>query len=385
MGEVWTGIALFISVGHGEIVPDFTPVKKVFLLAEQLRSKVPGGIGTHTESLLKAISNMVDQYPSLHLEVVVSRGNGVPVLDEIGLPVRRLVLSHRLVTGLTDARIPYFGFGSGIYHSFSIQVPPVYSYGQKAVVTVHDIAFISNPQFYTTRGIYWHRRQLDQISKGNQIVVSVSEKTRMDLVEYGISADRIEVIESGADHLDMPDFEECRQLLSKHGVPDRFILSVSTIEPRKNLPGLIAGYKRALESYSELPVLVVVGPAGWGTVVAPSERVHFVGSVTGPVLSALYRRAEMLVYVPYEEGFGLPVVEAMSVGLPVVSSEVPAASGCTELADPRNESSISKAIIRVSSDGDLKKKLVAKGLNRAAELTWMNSARKHLQLWERIQ
>jgi glycosyltransferase involved in cell wall biosynthesis len=366
-------------------VPDSVPTKKVFLLAEQLRSKIPGGIGTHTESLLKAISHVWDEYPSLDLEVVVSRGDNVAVLDKIGLPIRKLVLSHQLATGLAEIKIPYFGFESGVYHSFSIQVPPVLSVRQKAVVTVHDIAFISNPQFYTARGIYWHKKQLEYISKGNQTVVSVSEKTRTDLIQYGISPNRIEVIESGADHLDWPDFEECRKILTKQGVQERFILSVSTIEPRKNLPGLIAGYKRAVESFSDLPELVVVGPEGWGTGLDLSENVHLLGSVPGPVLSALYRKAEMLVYVPLDEGFGLPVVEAMSVGLPVVSSDVPAASGCTELAEPRNESSISQAIIRVLKDGELKKQLVSKGLKRAAQLTWMNSARKHLELWDRIQ
>lgn len=366
-------------------MPSIAPTKKVFLLAEQLRSRVPGGIGIHTESLLKAISNMVVEYPSLDLEVVVSRGNRLPVFDEIGLPIRKLVLSHRFVTGLTDVKVPYFGLANGIYHSFSIQVPPVFSSRQKGVVTVHDIAFISNPQFYTARGIKWHKRQLDQISRGQQIIVSVSEKTRMDLIQYGIGADRIEVIESGADHLDLPDFEECRELLTKRGVSDRFILSVSTIEPRKNLVGLIAGYKKATEKSPNLAELVVVGPEGWGTEMVPSSNVHFLGSVPGPVLSALYRRAEMLVYVPFEEGFGLPVVEAMSVGLPVVSSDVPAASGCTELVDPRNESSISQAIVRVSTDDKLKEQLVSRGLDRAAQLTWMNSARKHFQLWERIE
>lgn len=366
-------------------MPDPVSTRKVFLLAEQLRSKVPGGIGTHTEALLKAISNVAEEYPSLELEVVVSRGDNLPELDKTGLAIRKLMLGHRLITGLADFSVPYLGFGSGVYHSFSIQVPPVLNIRQKAVVTVHDIAFVSSPQFYTARGISWHKKQLEQISKGNQTVVSVSEKTRTDLIRYGINPDRIEVIESGADHLDWPDFEACRKTLSKYGVQDRFLLSVSTIEPRKNLPGLIAGYKMAVESYSELPSLVVVGPEGWGSGIDPSENVHLLGMVPGPVLSALYRKAEMLIYVPFEEGFGLPVVEAMSVGLPVVSSDVPAALGGTELVEPSSASSISQAIIRVSKDAELRKRLVSMGLRGAEQLTWINSARKHLQLWERIQ
>lgn len=357
---------------------------RVLLFAEQLRSKVPGGIGTHTEALLRNIANISHEFPTLSLEIVVSKGSELSIGSEVPIPIRYLPLSHRVLVKLSELKVPIMRNGGNVHHSFSMMIPPVADTGPRSVVTIHDLVFVSHPEFYTPRGVSWHSRQLERVCRTKQTVVAVSEKTRVDLVRAGVANERIHVIESGSDHMTLPDFDGCKKLLSKSGVSGRYILSVSTIEPRKNLAGLIEAYRLAKEQVQNIPELVVVGPEGWGKTLGVAQGVHLLGSVPEPILAALYRGAEILAYVPFEEGFGLPVVEAMAHEIPVVSSDIPAAAKATQIVDPMSVVSISDAIITVLSDPSLRDTLVKNGIRRAEKLTWEKSARSHMKLWESL-
>lgn len=358
--------------------------KSVFLIAEQLRAKVPGGIGTHTSALLSAVSRLKGDFPNLEFRVIASSQKGRDPLDQFDIPVRRLPFGHEVFMRLSDAKIPFMGRGPGVYHSFSMLVPPVLMKSQKQVCTVHDVAFLSNPSFFTKRGVLWHTRQLRTIAKGGFPIVAVSERTKQSLSASGIDHDRVTVIESGADHLGNADLKGCEALMQSLGIGQGFILSVSTLEPRKNLNGLIAAYRQMRISNSSAPDLLIVGPSGWGERTEGEAGVHFLGNVSEQILVALYQSALFLTYVPFEEGFGLPVVEAMSNGLPVVSSDVPSAKGAVELVDPKSVESISAGMSRLIVDGQRRRVLMQQGLDRAAQLTWAGAARKHMELWERM-
>lgn len=358
--------------------------KSVFLIAEQLRAKVPGGIGTHTSALLTAISRLKDNFPDLEFRVIASSQKGSDPLDQFDMPVRCLPFGHEVFMRLSDAKIPFLGQRPGVYHSFSMWVPPVLLKSQKLVCTVHDVAFITNPSFFTKRGVLWHTRQLRAIAKGGFPIVAVSEQTKHSLTTSGIGHDRVTVIESGADHLGNADLKGCKALLQSLGTSQDFILSVSTLEPRKNLNGLIAAYRQMRISIPSAPDLLIVGPSGWGERAKGEAGVHFLGNVSEQVLVALYRSAMFLTYVPFEEGFGLPVVEAMSNGLPVVSSDVPSAKGAVELVDPNSVESISAGMTRLIVDVQRRRALTQQGLSTAAQLTWAGAARKHMELWERM-
>ncbi len=358
--------------------------KSVFLIAEQLRAKVPGGIGTHTTALLSAISGLKDDFPDLEFRVIASSQKGSDPLDQFDIPVRCLPFGHEVFMRLSDVKIPFLGQRPGVYHSFSMWVPPVHMKSQKLVCTVHDIAFITNPSFFTKRGVSWHSRQLRTIAKGGFPIVAVSERTKDALITSGISHQRVTVIESGADHLGNPDTKGCEALLQSLSISKDFILSVSTLEPRKNLKGLIAAYHQLRISNSSVPDLLIVGPSGWGESTEGETGVHFLGNVSNQVLVALYKSAMFLTYVPFEEGFGLPVVEAMSLGLPVLSSDVPSAKGAVELIDPKSVESISAGMSRLIVDDQRRRALTQQGLARTAQLTWAGAARKHMELWERM-
>ncbi|TAN26317.1 MAG: glycosyltransferase family 1 protein [Actinomycetota bacterium] len=358
--------------------------KRVFLMAEQVRSKIPGGIGTHTTALLRGLSTIRNEFPGIELEILVTRATTPETLDRFGIPIRYLPFRHSVYMRLSDFNFPLLGQQSGIYHSFSMFIPPVSKRGQQRVCTVHDLAFVNHPDFFTKRGAAWHTRKLKSIVGGNFPVVTVSEHTRDALLSKGIHDERIWVIESGADHLGHADFKACQELLKSLGVGRRFILSVSTQEPRKNLDGLIRAFELSRKSNPISPELLVVGARGWGTDTKQTPGVHYLGHVPEGILVALYQLAAFLVYVPFEEGFGLPVVEAMWHGLPVVASAIPAAAHCVELVNPNDTDSIAKGISRLVKDQDRREALIAKGLDRVKNMTWANSARDHMKLWEQM-
>ena len=144
----------------------------------------------------------------------------------------------------------------------------------------------------------------------------------------------ISVIPLGSDILRDRDEDSASALLERLGVHGQFLLSVGTLEPRKNLPRLIEAYGIARRSLPEPWPLVVVGPPGWGPELEPREGVVFTGRVGDGTLASLYARARLLAYVPFEEGFGLPPVEAMHFGTPVVSSPLPTTGGAARRSIP---------------------------------------------------
>jgi glycosyltransferase involved in cell wall biosynthesis len=210
-----------------------------------------------------------------------------------------------------------------------------------------------------------------------------------------VSADRLTVVPSGADHLPAPDDAAAESLLRKVGVNGPFLLTVSTLEPRKNLHRLVQAFGRVRASLPEPWPLVIVGPTGWGPGPAdpsPADRVVFTGSVSDPVLSGLYRRARAFAYVPLTEGYGFPPLEAMHAGVPtVVSEQVPSVHDLGEpgpaparLVDPLDVEGIAEGLATVLTDEALRAELARRGTAHAAIRTWHGTARAHVELWRSL-
>lgn len=345
---------------------------RVLVVAEQLRRPVEGGIGTYVRGLLAGLSAL-----DAGVTLWASRppGGGPDPLGALGHVVTSPLPAPALVRAWDRGLIRPPGDHDAV-HATSFAVPPA---GRAPMsVMVHDLAWRHFPDAYPDRGRRWHEAALGRARARARLLLVPSATVADDLLAAGVPAARVEVVEEGCDHLAPPDDAAAGALLARLGVTGDFVLTVSTLEPRKNLPRLLAAYDSVAD---RLPPLVVVGPAGWGPEVRPGPGVVLAGLVTGGSLAGLYRRARVMAYVPLREGFGLPVVEAMSCGAPVVASAVPSAGGAALQVDPFDTDAIAGALVRAATDDALRAELIAGGRERAAALTWDAAARHHLELW----
>ena len=255
-----------------------------------------------------------------------------------------------------------------LVHSTTI-IPPATSL--PLVVTIHDLAFLRHPDFFTARGNRVFRRSLDIIRDKAAMVLCSSQATLEDCLTAGIDADRLRLVPLGVRSQTITDADRAR-VRATYDLPERFVLFVGTLEPRKNLSKLV----EALREQPDLPPLVIAGADGWGDIsVVASNNVKFLGHVEERYLGGLYAAASVMAYPSLWEGFGLPVLEAMAQGTPVVTSEListeEVAGGAAVLVDPRNAESIRAGIRNALAD---RAQLSQRGLQRAARATWNNTA-----------
>jgi glycosyltransferase involved in cell wall biosynthesis len=376
------------------------------MVVEQLRRRVPGGIGTYAEGVLKGLrANSAVGAGTADLQLLASRpGPGPDPLGDLGWPVRSSTLPGPALTRAWDLGLVGGPTDCQVLHLASLAGPRRrHRTGPPAkVVTVHDLAWEHVPEATTPRGRRWHRAALARALADADRFVVPSAPVRDDLVRAGAPADAVELIPGGADHLPPPDRPGAAHLLADHGVSGPYLLAVGTLEPRKNLRRVVEAFTLASPRLPDRWPLVVVGPPGWGSSgiaegkppaaaprppARPPGAVVPVGRVNAPVLAGLYEAARLLAYVPLFEGYGLPPLEAMRVGVPVVAStEVPSVTGSEEpvavRVDPRDVPGLARALVAAATDEDLRRALVAAGHSWVARRTWRHTAAAHLALWE---
>jgi glycosyltransferase involved in cell wall biosynthesis len=281
-----------------------------------------------------------------------------------------------------------------VVHGLALGAPGLRRASRSAlVVTVHDLAWRTLPEATTKRGRQWHEAALKRALGEAKAFVVPSSSVKDELVAAGAQPRSVTVIAEGADHLPPPQPERATALLERAEVRGPYLLSVSTLEPRKNLRRLLQAYAAARsEGLGKLP-LVVVGPRGWGhsglSGVLPDGVVPL-GPVDGAVLAALYAGARAFVYVPLAEGFGLPPLEAMAHGTPVVASDtVPSVHDDSEqpvalLTQAEDTDEIAAALLRITSDRPLAASLAERGAAFARTRSWRAAAARHLELWARL-
>jgi glycosyltransferase involved in cell wall biosynthesis len=276
-----------------------------------------------------------------------------------------------------------------LFHAADFALPPTLP-GARTVVTVHDLAFEHHPEDAMPGMLAYLRRVVPRSARRADQVIAVSEATRRDLIElYGLPGDKIVVIPHGVSSRFFPLAESDGRaaLRTRRGwrFPDGpLVLTVGTMQPRKNHLRLVQAFAQVKTRAS----LIVAGGQGWSYEVVRDEvarlgigdRVVFTGFVDDRDLPDLYRAATIFAYPALFEGFGLPVLEAMASGVPVVTSNVsslPEVAGeAAELVDPLDVEGMAVVLDRLLGDETLRSDLCQKGIARAGQFTWARAAEK---------
>jgi len=360
--------------------------RSVLLLVEQLRRSAAGGIGTYVLGLLQGLDELAeadaDDAPELTLTASRAPRGPADPLAGLGHPLRISALPGPFLTRAWDHGLVRAPSGVDVVHAVSVAT--LEPGPAPLVVTVHDLLWRRVPDAYPRRGRRWHEAALARALKRADHFVVPADVVAVDLVEAGASPDTITVIPMGSDHMPPPDIAGARSHLASLGVHGPFLLSVGTLEPRKNLKRLIDAYESVRDELPEPWPLVMVGPSGWGEQVMAGPGVVLAGTVSAAELAGLYASARLLAYVPFIEGFGLPPVEAMSVGTPVVASPLPSTGGAAREVDPHDTASIASGLLDVATDEAVRSELIRLGSARAAELSWSSIALRHRDVWDRV-
>lgn len=276
-----------------------------------------------------------------------------------------------------------------VVHATSLIVPPTRG---PLVVTIHDLAFLDDPDRLTGRGQRFMRRGLALARAHADLVVCSSEATRRDCVVAGFDESRLRVVLLGADG-QAASLEAIAGARQRFSLARPYVVWVGTVEPRKNLPGLFAAFARVAPDHPDHE-LVLIGPEGWGPQLDEHlaalaadvrRRVRRLGFLSDDDRSAVVAGAAALCYPSTREGFGLPVLEAMVQGTPVVTSSGTSteevAGGAGLLVDPASPEAIAEGLSRVLDDDALADRLSAAGRERAADLTWARCAERTRDLY----
>jgi O-antigen biosynthesis alpha-1,3-mannosyltransferase len=295
----------------------------------------------------------------------------------------------------------FYGFKADIFHCPDFLIAPTLN--NRIILTIHDLAFIRFPQFNFEWFVKKYTKEVTKNARVAKRIIAVSYSTKNDIVELlKINPGKVDVVHEAADEVfrKLTESEKNYNLQKKYNISKRFILSVGTIEPRKNYVTLIKAFNRLKrdkpQSYDSDLQLVIVGRTGWMSEAAADEYnqspfkddIILAGRLSDAELLQMYNLAQLLVYPSIFEGFGLPVIEAMQCGLPVIasnSSSIPELVNDKKLLfNPADEGDILDKINMVLGNERLKDELSEKVLKNAAKFSWKNTAQKTLEVYRQI-
>ncbi|MBN1811369.1 MAG: glycosyltransferase family 4 protein [Anaerolineae bacterium] len=352
-----------------------------------------GGISNYALRLIRALAALDadTDYCVLH-----SRKDHNPPLPAVNFrPIVCWTPSHhrleRWTLGIEATRL-----GLDLLHSPDF-IPPAFGY-RRSVITVHDLNFLYYPQFLTAESRRYYNGQIEWAVRRADHILADSHATKTDLVSMlSVEPEKVTVVHLAADPTYHPlAEEEAGKVVAKYGLKPGYLLFVGTLEPRKNLPGLLQAYRLLRDARTTDEPLVLVGGKGWlydeiferVEVLHLTQHVRFLHDVPNADLPGFYSAAGLLTMLSFYEGFGLPALEAMSFGTPVVASdraslpEVVGEAGL--LANPDDPEDIAQVLGRVLTDEALQAQMRKQGLAQAARFTWDKAARESLAVYQEV-
>jgi len=262
----------------------------------------------------------------------------------------------------------------------------------KIVTSVHDFSFIHYRDFHPKERIEYIERYFFKNVAKSDMLITGSYFTKEEIVNYlNFSEEKIAVIYHGIDHNLFKIYQEPKVDFE---LPKKYILSVGSIEPRKNLIGLLKAYALLEDKLKAEYKLVLVGFKGWENreimkIIKENEKsIFYLGFISDEELAKVYNLASLFVFPSFYEGFGLPPLEAMACGTPVISSNsssLPEVGGdAVVYCDPKDSLDIKEKIAMVLNDKNLQKEMIDKGLKQAKKFSWEKSAKEHTRVFKEV-
>lgn len=379
-------------------------------------SLVPGeraGIGQYSYNLACALSRVdhVNEY-ILYVLMTASRrasikdGSVAPPPGNFRVEQRTIPFPYQLFRymkapgmGSTFREYMLGGLDADIVHSNTFCVPRFRNKKKKVVVTVYDVSVLTHPKCHKKMNIKHCLGGIRDAIKYADAIIAISEHTKRDLIERLNAPEGLVTVThlaAGEEYKEVKDEEKLKAVRERYGLPEDYILFVGSLEPRKNIKTLLKAYANMREGLKKDFPLVIAGGKGWMNSGIPGmvkdlkmeKSVRFAGYVDGADIAAVYSGASLFVYPSLYEGFGLPILEALACGAPVITSNtssMPEVAGAAAvLVTPTDAEELTAAIEGVLEDEGKRARMRREGIERAALFSWERCAKETLEVYRKV-
>ena len=374
----------------------------VGFLADKIPYKNRRGWGVYSYQLLKAILSLDQENTYRCFYNLFRKGDPTLILDVPGSRVKNRVwpIPGRLLQLLWEdwnllAAEDFLG-PIDVFHSPYEFLPKTRK--ARTVVSVHDVTFLKHPDYLDPSFVELYTRRIHHIVKNADKIIAVSHNTKNELAEFtGVSPDRVAVIHQGMGEQFRPikDGKILNKVAQRYQIPGPYILFLGAADKDKNLIRLTKAFAQLIPKHDQLR-LVFAGSLNWGfrqlkdkfASLSQKNKIIFTGFVEDLDLPALYSGATALAIPSIHEGFGLPTIEAMACGTPVLcsnSSSFPEVVGSAAVqVDPYNVDEIAEGLRSLVEDNQLRLSCIKKGLARAVKFSWDNTARQTIEVYKEL-
>lgn len=358
------------------------------------------GVGHYTLELARALAAIA---PADDFTLI----SPTPLTLPTAIELKRRYFSNLREIHLNSERLNRYWWSLGLplclsgtpydlFHGTNYDVPRWHKIPK--VVTIHDLSLLLHHDTHEAALVRRARRRLPAAARSASMIITASESVKKEIVNLlGVEPGKVAVTPYAARSVFQPmDQAETVETRNRLGIADEFILFVGTIEPRKNLKTLLQAFEEILRKTERNPQLVIAGRKGWMMeeffssveMAGIKDRIVFTGYLPDEELCALYSSCTVFVYPSIYEGFGLPPLEAMACGAPVITSDIPViretVGSAAELINPGDAQELARAIVKLLETPQAKRRLSIIGLDQAASFTWEQTAKKTLEVYEQV-